>query len=163
MTLDGRRLRMSAQSRAAAFCVVLSSLMLQPADAVVHGQTQKPRPTLYERLGGYDGVASYVALVFPRVAQHPELAHMFRGHGKDSQQRQFQLVVELICHKTGGPCAYIGRPMPPVHDGLGITERHWTIFMKIISDGMNEKKYPTEVREEFLALWRSFHDGVVQK
>ena len=35
------------------------------------------------------GIASYVALVFPRVAQHPDLTLMFRGHGKDSQQRQF--------------------------------------------------------------------------
>jgi hemoglobin len=127
------------------------------------GQTANPRETLYRRLGGYDGVTSYLALVFPRVAQHPELAHMFRGHGKDSQQRQFQLVVELVCQKTGGPCAYVGRPMIPVHDGLGITEAHWSTFMKIISDDMNEKRYPADVRDEFLAMWRSFHDGVVQK
>jgi hemoglobin len=118
---------------------------------------------LYERLGGYDGIADYVALVFPRVAQHPDLTHMFRGHGKDSQQRQFQLVVELICQRTGGPCAYIGRPMPPVHDGLDITEAHWKTFMKIVADGMDAKKYPAAVREEFLALWQSFRDGVVQK
>lgn len=121
------------------------------------------RPSLYERLGGYDGIAAYVALVFPRVAQHPDLAHMFRGHGKDSQQRQFQLVVELVCQKTGGPCAYIGRPMPPVHDGLGITEANWTTFMKIITDGMEEKRYPTDVRTEFLQVWRGFHDGVVRQ
>ena len=119
--------------------------------------------SLYQRLGGYDGIAAYVALVFPRVAQHPELAHMFRGHGKDSQQRQFQLVVELVCQKTGGPCAYIGRPMPPVHDGLGITEANWTTFMKIITDGMEEKRYPAEVRAEFLEVWRGFHDGVVRQ
>ena len=87
---------------------------------------------------------------------------MFRGHGKDSQQRQFQLVVELICQKTGGPCVYMGRPMTPVHDGLGISEANWSTFMKIISDGMDEKKYPSDIREEFLAIWRSFHDGVVQ-
>ena len=119
-------------------------------------------PSLYERLGGYDGVASFIALVFPRVAQHPDLAHLFRGHGKDSQQRQFQLVVELICQKAGGPCRYIGRPMAPVHDGLAITEAHWTTFMKIISDGISEKKYPDDVRNDFLAMWRAFHDEVVR-
>jgi hemoglobin len=88
---------------------------------------------------------------------------MFGGHGKDSQQKQFQLVVELICQKTGGPCAYIGRPMTPVHDGLGITEANWSTFMKIISDGMSEKRYPADVQAEFLAIWRSFRDSVVQK
>ena len=115
-----------------------------------------PHPTLYHRLGGYDGVASYIALVFPRVAKHPELSRMFGGHGKDSQQKQFQLVVELICQKTGGPCVYIGRPMTPVHDGLGITEAHWLTFMKIITDGMNEKKYPADVQDEFLACGAPF-------
>jgi hemoglobin len=162
MTVFGRSLRLSPRRRAAVLAAVLC-VALYPAHSVAQGQTSSSRPTLYQRLGGYDGVASFVALVFPRVAQHPELAHMFRGHGKDSQQRQFQLVVELICQKTGGPCAYVGRQMPPVHDGLGITEGTWSTFMKIISDGMNEKRYPADVRDEFLALWRSFHDGVVQK
>jgi hemoglobin len=159
MTLFRRILYVSHGSRVAVFGMVVWALLVPHA----LGQTATPRETLYQRLGGYDGVASYVALVFPRVAQDPELAHMFRGHGKDSQQRQFQLVVELICQKTGGPCAYIGRPMISVHDGLGITEANWSTFIKIISDGMNERKYPADVRDEFLAVWRSFHDGVVQK
>ena len=131
--------------------------------ASISAQVPTMPPSLYQRLGGYDGIAAYVALVFPRVAQHPELTHMFRGHGKDSQQRQFQLVVELVCQKTGGPCAYIGRPMPPVHDGLGITEANWTTFMKIITDGMEEQRYPAAVRAEFLQVWRGFHDGVVRQ
>ncbi|HYE88784.1 MAG TPA: group 1 truncated hemoglobin [Vicinamibacterales bacterium] len=139
--------------------VALTAFCFAPAAA----QTQDGRPTLYQRLGGYDGVAAYVALVFPRVAQHPELTHMFKGHGKDSQQRQFQLVVELVCQKTGGPCAYIGRPMVPVHDGLGITDKHWATFMTIVEQGMAERQYPADVRTEFLAVWRAFRDGVVQK
>ncbi|HLG55353.1 MAG TPA: group 1 truncated hemoglobin [Vicinamibacterales bacterium] len=163
MTIFGSSLPVPAHRRAAVLGAVLLSVSLAPAHDVVHGQISNSRPTLYQRLGGYDGVTSYVALVFPRVAQHPELAHMFRGHGKDSQQRQFQFVVELICQRTGGPCAYVGRAMPPVHDGLGITEGNWSTFLKIISDGMNEKQYPADVRDEFLALWRSFHDAVVQK
>jgi hemoglobin len=142
----------------AALCIAALSSAKPSAQA----PSTPTRPTLYEQLGGYDGVAAFIALVFPRVAQHPDLAHMFRGHGKDSQQRQFQLVVELVCQKTGGPCAYIGRPMPPVHDGLGITEANWTTFMKIITDGMDEKRYPAEVRAEFLRVWRGFHDQVVR-
>ena len=154
-----RTLQESSHRRIAFIAIVLMATLISPAFA----QTSSAKPTLYQRLGGYDGVASYIALVFPRVAQHPELVHMFRGHGKDSQQRQFQLVVELICQRTGGPCAYIGRPMPPVHDGLGITEANWATFMTIITEGMREKNYPQDVREEFLETWRSFHDGVVRK
>ena len=143
--------------------IVVVSILAGVLAATPAANEQTARPSLYQRLGGYDGVVSYVGLVFPRVAQHPELTHMFRGHGRDSQQRQFQLVVEMICQQTGGPCSYIGRPMPPVHEGLGITEAHWTTFMKIITEGMAEKQYPADVRAEFLEIWRSFHDGVVVK
>src|SRR5512134_1193831 len=112
------------------------------------------RPTLYKRLGGYDGVTDYVGLVFPRVATHPALAHMFRGHGKDSQQRQFQMVVELVCASTGGPCSYTGRDMRKVHDGLAINDEQWAVFMKIIAEGMDEKKYPDDVKKDFLEVWK---------
>jgi hemoglobin len=131
--------------------------------ATVSAQTANGKPSLYQRLGGYDEIAAYIGLVFPRVAQHPELTHMFRGHGKDSQQRQFQFVVELICQKTGGPCAYVGRAMPPVHEGIGITDAHWTTFMQIIETGMRERKYAPDVRAEFIEIWRGFRSGVVVK
>lgn len=146
-----------------AIVATLCAAALSTASPSAQAPATPAGPSLYQRLGGYDGIAAFVALVFPRVAQHPDLAHMFRGHGKDSQQRQFQLVVELVCQKTGGPCAYIGRPMPPVHDGLGITEANWTVFTKIITDGMAEKRYPADVRAEFLQVWRGFHDGVVRQ
>jgi hemoglobin len=119
--------------------------------------------SLYQRLGGYDGVASFVGLVFPRVVQHPALAHFFGGHGNDSQQRQFQMVVELVCARTGGPCHYIGRPMTTVHDGLGISAADWNVFMNIIDTGLAEKAYPAPVRDEFRAIWQAMRDGVLQK
>jgi hemoglobin len=120
------------------------------------------RPTLYQQLGGYDGVHEFVALVFPRVAQHPQLRHMFQGHGADSQQRQFQLVVEMVCQRTGGPCAYIGRDMTAVHVGLGITAANWETFMAIIDRGLDEKKYSPPVRAAFREMWASFRDSVVE-
>lgn len=154
---------MFTRSLRTAIMAVVSIASLSSAAAFAQTPATPARASLYERLGGYDGITAYIALVFPRVAQHPELTHMFRGHGKDSQQRQFQLVLELVCQKTGGPCAYIGRPMPPVHDGLGISEANWITFMKIITDGMEEKRYPAEVRAEFQQVWRGFHDAVVRQ
>jgi hemoglobin len=148
---------------AAILTLVLSGALAGPALAQAAARQLPATQMLYQRLGGYDGVTAYVALVFPRVAEHPDLRHLFRGHGKDSQQRQFQLVVELVCQQTGGPCGYVGRPMAPVHDGLGITEAQWATFMQIITDGIREKGYAADVRDEFLALWRGFHDGVVQR
>ncbi|MGQ0639649.1 MAG: group I truncated hemoglobin [Gemmatimonadaceae bacterium] len=155
----------NATWRKLASTVVKAAVTVTLLSAAVAGQESATpiHGTLYERLGSYDGVTAFVGLVFPRVVQHPDLAHMFRGHGNDSQRRQFQLVVDLICERTGGPCAYIGRPMRTVHDGLGISDSNWATFMKIIAEGMAEKRYAPDVRSEFLEVWRSFRDGVVQR
>lgn len=119
-------------------------------------------PSLYERLGGYDAIVGFVGLVFPRVANHPRLAHLFRGHGLDSQERQFQLVVEMVCRATGGPCAYLGRDMERVHDGLGITDELWTVFMDIIDDGIREVGIPEPAAGEFRQMWMGFRGSVVR-
>lgn len=144
------------------FVTVLAlSLCLNAGSAAA--QTPPATASLYQQLGGYDEITVFVGLVFPRVVQHPSLARMFGGHGTDSQHRQFQMVVELICQKTGGPCGYTGRPMPTVHDGLNISAADWTTFMSIIDAGLNEKRYAPEVREKFRAIWAGFRPDVVQK
>jgi hemoglobin len=144
-------------TRVVVTCVVLFALSIGAA------LSQPAAPSLYQRLGGYDGVTAFVGLVFPRVVQHPTLARYFGGHGKDSQQRQFQMVVELVCGKAGGPCHYTGRPMTTVHDGLGISAAEWDVFMSIIDNGLAEKAYPAPTRDEFRQLWDGMRETVVQK
>ena len=118
--------------------------------------------TLYERLGGYDAIAGFVDLAFPRVSTHPELAHFFRGHSTDSQLRQRQLIVDALCHATGGPCIYIGRPMKPVHDGLGISAEHWQVFLGIITTAIEERQFPEAEKKAFLAIFERFRPEVVE-
>lgn len=118
-------------------------------------------PTLYERLGGFDFIAGFVDVAFPRVASHPELSHLFGGHSMDSQLRQRQLVVELLCQHTGGPCIYIGRPLRTAHEGLGITSEDWETFMTIIHAASDELGVPAEVRADWIALWEGFRESAV--
>src|SRR5262245_17743609 len=109
-------------------------------------------PTLYSRLGGYDGIAKFVDTAFPRVASHPQLRRLFQGHARDSQVRQRQLIVDALCQATGGPCAYTGRPMKPVHTGLGITGSDWTVFIGILGGVLDDLKVSLSDRKEFLGL-----------
>jgi hemoglobin len=119
--------------------------------------------TLYARLGGYDAIAGFVDTAFPRVASHPELTQLFRGHSRDSQVRQRQLIVDALCQATGGPCFYTGRAMKPVHVGLGITEAQWDTFMRIISATADERRLPEPVKREFLTIFtQRFRPDVVE-
>ena len=120
--------------------------------------------SVYKRMGGYDAIAGFVDTAFPRVAGHPELNRMLRGHSQDSQMRQRQLIVDSICSAAGGPCLYTGRPMKPVHVGLGITGAQWETFMQIIQSTADERKFGPAERKEFLELFaKQFRPVVVEK
>jgi hemoglobin len=132
--------------------------------ALLAAQPALAAETLYKRIGGYDAIAGFVDTAFPRVASDPELAHLFRGHSQDSQFRQRQLIVDALCQAAGGPCVYIGRPMKPVHVGLGITGAQWNTFMRIISNTANERKFAEVDKTEFLDLFaRKFRPDIVEK
>lgn len=120
--------------------------------------------TLYQRAGGYDALATFVDTAFPRIAGDPKLARLFKGHSTDSKYRQRQLIIDILCRETGGPCVYTGRPMGPVHRGLEITEDDWTTFLKIITDTLEELKWADTEKKELLDIFkRRFKPDVVEK
>jgi hemoglobin len=122
-----------------------------------------PSPSLYARLGGYDVIARFVDTAFPRVAAHAQLRRFFQGHSQDSRIRQRQLIIDALCQATGGPCAYTGRAMKPVHAGLGIGTADWTVFTGILSGALDELKVQPPEKEEFLGLLeRRFKPDVVE-
>jgi hemoglobin len=108
---------------------------------------------LYRRLGGYDGIAALVDTAFPRVATHPELVHLFRGHALDTNIRQRQLIIDRLCHDTGGPCAYTGRALKVVHTNLKISARQWDTFIEIIAGALDELKVSAKEKAELLELF----------
>ena len=152
-----RRLLLTLGGAAGVACV---------AAVPAHGQDRPASPTsptLYSRLGGYDGIAKFVDTAFPRVATHAQLRRLFQGHARDSQVRQRQLIVDALCQACGGPCAYTGRAMKPVHTGLGITSSDWTVFIGILGGALEELKVSPSDRKEFLGLLeRRFRPDVVE-
>jgi hemoglobin len=133
-----------------------TAIAARPSSALQSVERAVPasgQPTLYERLGGYDFIARLVDTAFPRVASHPDLNRLFRGHSKDSQMRQRQLIVDVLCRETGGPCFYTGRPLPAVHEGLGITDDDWMTFMGVIGSALDDLDVPQRERTELLDLF----------
>lgn len=148
------------------FLFITALLALVPSGpAFAHAEQQaRTAATLYERLGGYDFIAKLVDTAFPRVAGHPDLRRLFQGHSQDSQIRQRQLIIDALCQAAGGPCAYTGRPMQPVHTGLGITGADWKTFIGILSATLDELRVQAAERKDFLEmLERRFRPAVVEK
>jgi hemoglobin len=146
--------------------VIMALLLANLALASMPAGADEPdgAPSLYQRVGGYDFIAKLVDTAFPRVASHPSLQRLFMGHSIDSQLRQRQLIVDALCQATGGPCIYIGRPMKPLHEGLGISESDWAVFIEIIDGALVELDMAEREREDWLTMFdQTFRPDVVER
>jgi predicted SnoaL-like aldol condensation-catalyzing enzyme len=129
-------------------------ILQEVPEKMAHGNGLFKR-SLYQRIGGYDGVAGFVDLAFPRVAAHPDLAKYFIGHATDSKYRQRQMIVDMLAGTLGGPVVYTGRSLTSVPRGLNITAAEWDTFMGILSTAMDERGIRGEEKEEFIGIFQN--------
>jgi hemoglobin len=120
------------------------------------------KPSLYERVGRYDGIAAIVDVYLKGVRADPQFQR-FSGRGTDSLVRAKQLLKDQLCAMTGGPCVYIGRDMKTAHGGLGITESDWAASQKYMGAALDRSHVSGPEKEEFLALIDSMKPMFVEK
>jgi predicted SnoaL-like aldol condensation-catalyzing enzyme len=118
------------------------------------------KASLYKRIGGYDAIAGFVDLAFPRVAVHPLLQKYFAGHADDSKYRQRQLIIDKLVSTLQGPTIYLGRPLDAVHKGLNITAEEWDVFMQILTQAMDERGITADVKEDFVGVFQNVFRSV---
>jgi hemoglobin len=140
---------------------VVLLLALTLAHGVASGQG-KLSPSLYERLGRYDGIAKIADEYLRGVRTDPQFAR-FSGRGADSLARARQLLKEQWCALTGGPCVYVGRDMRTAHGGLGISEADWSASMKHLTAALEKCRVSGTDKDEFLALIDSLKQQFVEK
>ena len=125
-----------------------------------------PRTTkirsLYQRIGGYDVIASVTEDFFARMAADPLFSRFSGGRSLDSRLRARQLTVELLCQLSGGPCTYFGRPMKVSHEGLAITDADWEGMIEHIVAALDQRKIPAREKREFLALFSTMRKDIVE-
>jgi hemoglobin len=120
-----------------------------------------PTPSLYERLGGYDGIAAIVDDLLGRLLADPQLAIYWKGKCKDSLKKDRQLIVDFLGSAFGGPVVYVGRDMKTSHDGLGITELEWHRFIDHLSATLKNLSVSEREAAEVVAAADSLKSDVV--
>jgi len=76
--------------------------------------------TLYERLGGTDGVTSIVKSGVEKHLANPNIKTRYEN--VEDLDATAQKVVELFTVGSGGPGEYTGRSMEETHKGMNISE-----------------------------------------
>jgi hemoglobin len=134
-----------------------------PFFGVVSAQDQPaPQKTLYQRIGGYDTIAAVVDDFLKQLQADPAFARFGQGRSESSLVRGRQLIVDQICHLSGGPCVYIGRDMKPAHKGLAITAAEWESAGKKMGLALSKFKVSEPDAKEFAAMIEKLRADIVE-
>ena len=120
------------------------------------------KKTLYERLGSYEGIVSFVEDLLPRLEAAPQLGRFWQHRGDDGVAREKQLLIDYLCSSAGGPMYYTGRNMKTSHIGMKISDSDWSIFMSHAGDTMNALNVPQQESEEIAAFVSSLKADIVE-
>jgi len=117
--------------RAAATVLAMAVLAAGLSAAQMTGER-----TLYERLGGLDGVATLVDQLVDRMAGDETLQANPYVHEAMTRVARAGLkyrLTTMLCARTGGPQAFAGRSMKDAHAHLRITGREWLAFSRLLT------------------------------
>jgi truncated hemoglobin YjbI len=124
----------------------------------------KPEPgSLYARLGGGRGIATFTRELFGRATGHPQLGRFWKGRSTYGVLREERLLVAYLSSAAGGPTRYVGRDMKSAHRDLGINVNDWQIFRAILSDTLEALRVPSRERQEVVEFAESLKADIVDE
>ena len=120
------------------------------------------KPTLYERLGGYDAITAVANDLVSRLQADARLARFWQHRGEDGVKREKQLLIDFLCSSAGGPLYYTGRDMKTSHRGMNISEGDWSAFLGHLNATLEAFRVPRPERDEVVAFVQSTKPDIVE-
>ena len=114
--------------------------------------------TLYDALGGRDGVALLVDGFLNRVADDDRIVETFAGANVPRLRR---LLEEQFCQVSDGPCDYTGGTMQETHRGMGIREGEFNALVEDLIEAMEALNLPVATQNRLLARLAPMHRDIV--
>ena len=118
--------------------------------------------TFYAKLGGYDAIAAVADDLLPRMQADPQLGRFWKNRGKDGMRREKQLLVDFLCASAGGPLYYVGHDMKLSHEGMGIDESDWRIFISCLQATLDKFQVPDAERAQVMEFADSTKPDIVE-
>ena len=111
-----------------------------------------PPPTLYERIGGHDGLALLLRRFYADVRQHHEIGPIFAAHIEDWPSH-LEKIAGFWSGLTGGPSLY-GGGMAARHIPLRLEEPHFQAWLGLWHRHC-EAHLPAQEAAEMIAIAES--------
>ncbi|HKU36414.1 MAG TPA: group 1 truncated hemoglobin [Paenarthrobacter sp.] len=123
--------------------------------------SEEQKPSLYERLGGYDAIYAFAAAALKKGMQHPDIGHIWDHMPESSFYREHINFVDFLSAEWGGKVRYRGRDMVTAHRGMGLTDVHWNAMFDCLYECYAEFGVPEELQQEINASIEKFKPVVV--
>ncbi|HEX7958658.1 MAG TPA: group 1 truncated hemoglobin [Terriglobales bacterium] len=149
--------------RGSLLCLALTLANTSPASGQAQPAGGQAQRTLYERLGGYDGISAVVEDFENRLFVDPKVGKYFVGMGTDTRELFIQKTKNLVCNVTGGPCKVISRSAKTTHAGLGITDAEFDIVAGHLSEALDKYKVQPAEHKEVMAIIETLRKDIVEK
>ena len=116
--------------------------------------------TLYQRLGGANGIARLVDNVIAAHLDNPIVKARFENV-KDMEHAK-RMACEFFCAGTGGPESYTGKDMLAAHKGMNISEQEYLAVMDDIVGAMNKHKLDDGTKNDVIAILYSLKGNIIR-
>ncbi len=104
--------------------------------------------TLYDELGGEQGIEKIVDGIIVKVQQDESIAELFEFTNFEYFGEKLFL---QLCQLADGPCKYDGLEMSDAHLGMEISEAEFNHFTQDVIDVMDDLNVPIAAQNDLLS------------
>jgi hemoglobin len=138
---------------------VMVTAMLGAGAMVARAQNQVA--SLYQRLGGRDGIALVVDDFVAFLVADERVNARFKTLKPEQVARLKSHAADQVCEATGGPCAYLGRDMKTTHEGMKVTDGEWNAAVEDLVKALDKRKVGEPEKQELLDLLGPMKSDIV--
>jgi hemoglobin len=115
--------------------------------------------SLYERLGGRDGITRITRTLIENHMANPLVNARYAASDMDKVERR---VIEFFCAGAGGPETYTGRDMLATHKGMNVSEQEFVAVVDDAMSALDAHGIDASTRSEVLAILWSLKGQVIR-
>lgn len=116
--------------------------------------------TLYDQLGGKEGVAEIVDNFITQISYDPQIYPFF---SKTNVPRLREKLEEQVCMLSDGPCAYTGDSMEQVHTNMHISTADFNRTVELLQAAMDDADIPFTVQNQLLKLLAPMREEIIKR
>lgn len=125
---------------------------------------EPPKPvTLYDRLGGKDGVAKVVDGMLTKLAAHDATKKRFAKLAPERLEKLRSGLADYICHEAGGECEDPGDSfVKEAFKGMKITEAEWTAAVSSLKESLDSSSVEENEQNDLIATLAPTKEDIVE-